>query len=152
MLVNRGVPMDLYQLVSSYLSNCHQFVQVGQAQSESTPIPSGMAQGSLLGPFLFNVPVDEIFRLAQLSNSSHLLPYADDTTYLKQLSDAAAEADAQKDVVRILEAFSQLGLSINILKTKYLISSPTGASEIPLIIKMVSNCKRLIQLSTWASS
>ncbi len=133
-LIDRGVPSDLLQMVSSYLSNRCQFVQVGGACSGTTAIPSGVAQGSLLGPFLFNVLVDEVFRLARLSAGGELVLYADDTAYIRPLSDLNAELDAQSDVMAICSAFQTLGLSINALKTKYLIISPTGSTEIWLAI------------------
>ncbi len=133
-LIDRGVPSDLLQIVFSYLSSRQQFVQIGDSRSKTTSIPSGVAQGSLLGPYLFNVLVDKIFELAHLSTSGNLVLYADDTAYLKPLPSQLSESEAQNDILVINAAFQQLGLTINPAKSKYLIISPTGTAEIPLSI------------------
>ena len=46
------------------------------------PVPSGVPQGSLLGPLLFNVALDDVFRL-HLSPGTRLNSYADDIVLIR---------------------------------------------------------------------
>ncbi len=68
----------------SYLSDRKQFVSIGGFRSKIGVVQSGVPQGSILGPLLFNI---YIFTLGQLLRSLglkfHL--YADDTQYLSEL-------------------------------------------------------------------
>lgn len=72
----RGTPL---MLLKSYLSKRMQFVQINEHASGVKPILSGVPQGSILGPFLFNIFVNDI---PQIDNQAKFVIYADDTTLL----------------------------------------------------------------------
>lgn len=93
-----GVHGDLLRWFSSYISNRSQAVVINNYISGWIPIPSGVPQGSLLGPLLFNIFVDDISNCCLFSN---LLCFADD---MKIYAKIKSEADAllvQSDLVRL---------------------------------------------------
>ena len=67
-----------FRMLSTYLQNRKQFVVVNSSKSNTRSIDSGVPQGSILGPILFNIYVNEL--PSQLN--CHTTLYADDTTLL----------------------------------------------------------------------
>ena len=70
----RGTPLDL---LKSYLSDRKQKVSVNGTESQYLPIDIGVPQGSILGPLLFIIYVNDILNAATEANIGL---YADDTT------------------------------------------------------------------------
>ena len=68
MLINKyygikGTALDLFQ---SYLSNRRQYVQFGSNKSDATEITTGVPEGSILGPQLFIIYINDIIKFSTL--------------------------------------------------------------------------------------
>jgi len=110
----------------SYLSDRKQFVSMGRFRSKIYVVQSGVPQGSILGPLLFNI---YIFTLGQLLRSLglkfHL--YADDTQiYIHTKPNDTVSVDFLSTCIsKIKEWMSQNFLCLNSEKTEVmLIGSP----------------------------
>ncbi len=128
-LASRGVPLELLRILQSYLVVRSQFVQMGEAKSTSTTNPSGIPQGSVLGPLLWNVYIDSLLDV-QLSADSLITLFADDCGHGKLLRGGHLAEDAellQRDIEKLCEHYSKLGLTLNPAKTHLTVLSPTGA-------------------------
>ena len=71
-------------LLKSYLSDRQQFAQINNIKSSFLPVKIGVPQGSILGPLLFIIYLNDF---ANASDIFKIIPYADDSTLLAKLSD-----------------------------------------------------------------
>ncbi len=79
-----GITGKLWLWFKDYLSNRKHYVQLGHVSSELLPVRSGVPQGSILGPLLFLIYINDM--PTSISYSSCLL-FADDAKILKTIRD-----------------------------------------------------------------
>ena len=72
----RGVSLNWFR---SYLSNRSQFVTINGKNSETEPMSYGVPQGSVLGPLLFLIYINDLNQSIKYSTTRH---FADDTNLL----------------------------------------------------------------------
>ena len=72
-----GLSKNAVNLINDYLSDRKQCVQIGNHQSTFQNIIKGVLQGSILGPLLFNIFLNDIFYFIK---EGKLFNYADDNT------------------------------------------------------------------------
>ena len=77
----------LLQWIHSYLSDRSQVVAVGGELSSVKNVVSGVPQGSVLGPLLFTIYIDDV--AAQISPSSSISFYADDIALYRSIRSPA---------------------------------------------------------------
>ena len=82
-----GLTNDARNLIGNYLTSRKQRVKIGQVCSEWSSISRGVPQGSIMGPLVFNIFINDIFYFV---HECDLYGYADDNTLSKAAKDAAS--------------------------------------------------------------
>ena len=112
----RGQALEWFR---SYLSNRKQYVLYGEQISEMQNIKYGVPQGSVLGPLLFIIYVNDL--PYQLANSE-TIQFADDTTIYGHNSNInRLYTDMINELNIISYWFNANQLSLNISKTNYML-------------------------------
>ena len=86
-LEHHGVHGIALQWFKSYLLNRSQYVEFNGSQSARLGIKCGITQGSILGPILFLIYINDITNISRLLN---LLLFADETKIFMQHRDINA--------------------------------------------------------------
>ena len=95
-LSNLDVGGNLLEWFRSYLKDRRQRVVVHDKTLQELPVLSGIPQGSILGPLLFLIYVND---LSQMSNSSSGALYADDTKCYRAIRSAEDVSCLQGDLI-----------------------------------------------------
>ena len=117
-LLSFGFRGQALHWIKDFLSNRHQRVRIGNVCSRSLPVTSGLIQGSVLGPTLFNIFINDID--TRLKHSS-ILKYADDIRIFnsspKQLSELLnLKIQTQNDIDSLVRWASDSGMTFNVEK------------------------------------
>ncbi|KAG7297988.1 hypothetical protein JYU34_018748 [Plutella xylostella] len=113
-----GIHGDLFRWFSSYVTRRSQAVAVNGFLSPFTEISSGVPQGSLLGPLLFVIFINDITSCFQ---HSQLFLFADDMKIAKRICSADDQTDLQSDLCRLDSYCLANKLDLNVSKC-YLIT------------------------------
>ena len=112
----RGLSHDWFR---SYLKGRQQFVSIGNQASTIKEIVSGVPQGSVLGPLLFLIYINDLHSCLKYSKAYH---FADDTNVT--LSDHLQETLAKRmnhDLRKLSMWLRANKLSLNIEKTELVV-------------------------------
>ena len=116
-----GFSESLCLLTTNYLSDRSFIVQLNGARSEKSCIALGVPQGSILGPLLFILFINDLFFL-QLR--SKLVLFADDTTvYFSADSNTSVSFVLSDDLNKICSWFDHNRLVLNWSRTNAMLSS-----------------------------
>lgn len=148
-LKGAGLHPKQVQWFRSYLTNRKQYVKINCVHSELDDISCGVPQGSILGPILYLIYVNDI-QFLRLFGRLYL--FADDTALVYE-ADSVSELYhmIQEDLKLLCIWFKKYKLTINIDKTVYIVFSKKNkigeVTSYPMIngkqIQLVENVKYL---------
>ena len=96
-----GINGRLLMFITNYLSDRIQSVLVNGSVSQILPVLSGVPQGSIIGPSLFVLFINDI--TSGLSNETNIMMYADDTKIWREINDDNDLKILQKDIDYLLD-------------------------------------------------
>ena len=112
----RGAALNWFK---SYLSNRSQFVSYNEEKSCTKNILCGVPQGSILGPLLFLIYINDLSNVCEFMMP---LLFADDTNLFNSGQDSEkVQSEILSDLSRISEWLKINKLSLNIKKTHFMI-------------------------------
>ena len=107
-------------MIRSFLSERYQKVTLLNCHSDWMKLYQGVPQGTILGPLLFNIYVNDMQH--EVQNDCNLLQYADDTMVFKSDSNIhKAIASPEQNVKKLLIFFESHRLTINAGKSEFII-------------------------------
>ena len=112
----RGLPLEWLR---SYVHNRSQYVSYNNSESSYLPIRCGVPQGSILGPLLFIIYIND---LRNVSDVLKIFLFADDTSIFYSNKDMEkVENVLTKNIKHLYVWFKINKLSLNLAKTKYIV-------------------------------
>ena len=112
----RGIPLNWFK---SYLDSRKQYVEYNGTKSDEQIISCGVPQGSILGPLLFLLYIND---LASVSNKLFGLLFADDSNMFISGKNLNVLIDTMNmEMIKVIEWLQVNKLSLNLKKTHFMV-------------------------------
>ena len=113
-LSNLGIREPLFDIIASFLSNRSQQVVIDNCLSNSSFVRSGVAQGSVLGPLLFVIYINDLAECIPTGNNIRL--FADDVKLYSEIKCKLDIANFQESIDTLTTWSKSWQLNISIKK------------------------------------
>lgn len=132
-----GIQGKAFDIFSSYLKNRKQYTTICDKKSDISVISSGVPQGSVLGPLMFLIYINDV---TNCDIKGSLTLFADDTVLFYEGEKNIICDEAQRDLVKICDWTSKNNIKLNESKCNYLIFNNRDCHHTSLYInnKLIS--------------
>ena len=118
-LAHYGVRGVANKWLASYLSNRKQYVSIDECNSDLLNVLCGVPQGSILGPKLFILYVNDICNISKIPK---FVLFADDTTiFCSGPDDMQLSRDLSNELDKLSVWFAANKLVLNVSKTNFMV-------------------------------
>ena len=123
-LEHYGIENTELSWFKNYINGRQQYVEIKGMQSTMASINTGVTQGSILGPLLFLIYINDLYLASD--SFTPIIMYADDTTRLSNLNTFSCTSSSISNVIhaeltKITYWLAVNKLSLNAAKTKMMI-------------------------------
>ena len=148
-----GLDAHLIMWIKNYLTLRMQSVAVDGATSNPMPVLSGVPQGSVLGPLLFLICINDITTIS-LSTLSQCILYADDVLLYQPITCSYDVRAIKFDIEEVEQWADSNHLNLNPTKCKYMVISRKQCATYSFVLYLngVPLERELKFLSTLVSS
>ena len=123
-----GMRGTIYNWLESYLANRNQYISLNSATSSLLYVQYGVPQGSILGPLLFLLFINDLVHVSKLLKC---ILYADDTTLLISGHDIKEMTSIlNQELTAIQNWFNENHLKLNIKKSRCILFGPKIVTNI----------------------
>jgi len=139
-LKHYGIDGVVLRWFNSFLADRYQCTKVGKNKSSFLLILCGVPQGSILGPILFSIYINDLARTCKMS-----IPYlfADDGALLFKDINRKSYMNMQIELLIVKKWMDLNKLSLNIEKTQYMVFDGENESEFILVNDiLIYECKQ----------
>jgi Reverse transcriptase (RNA-dependent DNA polymerase)/Endonuclease-reverse transcriptase len=112
----KGISGKILDWLRAWLSNRTQHVSVGEEQSEESNVESGVPQGTVMGPPLFTIFIDDIDDVVKLVEL--LIKFADDNKGVKIIENSTDRDKLQETLDNLCRWAETWAMQFNIEKCK----------------------------------
>lgn len=145
-LTKYGFSASAVRLIMCYLTDRHQRVITSQASSDWLPTNKGVPQGTILGPLLFNIYINDMKSV--VPNNCKIVQYADDTFIFSSNKDIdMAIQNVEEACKNLVVYFKAHELMLNVDKTEFTIfckKSKIKETE----LRKIDICEKSIRLQS----
>ena len=117
-LRNLGISGKLGVLIFNFLSGREQIILANGNKSSTSIVKSGVPQGTVLGPILFLILINDIDQ--DINSDSFVSLFADDTRIAKKIKDESDVESLQEDLEKLYKWQEENNMQFNSKKFKIL--------------------------------
>jgi hypothetical protein len=124
-LKSYGMQEDVTQLISSFLSNRTQKVVIDGVESDTVPVTSGVPQGSVIGPLLFIIYINDL--PDKIKSKCRL--FADDSLLYRKIKSERDKQELQLDLEEVINWCNAWQMELNVEKCEHMHISSKRAPD-----------------------
>ena len=141
-LLNKLISLDLdpfiLHWIADYLTARHQYVVVDGVKSSAVHVLSGVPQGSVLGPLLFLIYINDVNNLSLSPGACNVI-FADDVCIYRSISCSTDYEYVQHDITAMEQWSADNFLTLNPSKCKYMLISRKRSPTLPNVPLLLHN-------------